>query len=53
MWTVKVEVDEEGEYYIPFPDELFEKQGWNIGDTLLWTDKRDGTWSITRKETDE
>jgi len=25
------------EYYLVLPDEMMEKLGWNVGDTLVWT----------------
>lgn len=50
IWTTNVEVDEDGEYLLTFPPELLEHVGWNIGDVLDWTDNKDGTFTIKRKD---
>ena len=48
--TVPVEMDAiTGEYFITFPDELVEKLDWQEGDTLIWSDNYDGSFTI-RKE---
>jgi hypothetical protein len=52
-WTVTVEEDPEtGELALPFPDDLIAKMNWSIGDTLIWEDLKDGSFSI-RKKTDD
>lgn len=45
-----VKISEDGEHYIEFPDELMDKLGWKIGDSIKWTDNKDGTWSIEKME---
>lgn len=47
-WTL--EINEDG--ILTFPPDLLEITGWKEGDTLLWTDNNDGSWSLTKKETD-
>lgn len=48
-WTTTVEEDPEtGELLLTLPEELLTLQGWNDGDTLLWTDNGDGTWSLSK-----
>lgn len=49
-WTVPIEEDHLGEYYVTFPDELIEKVGWSENDTLEWIDNKDGTFSIKKVE---
>ena len=50
IWTANVEEDSDGELYIVFPPESIEGLGWQPGDTLEWTDNKDGSWSLKRKE---
>lgn len=48
----QVEVQEDGEdLVIEFPEEIIEKQGWNVGDTLEWIIH--DTYIILRKKPDE
>lgn len=35
-YTTEIQVDENGEYFFILPDELVEKLGWDIGDTIEW-----------------
>jgi hypothetical protein len=52
-WTVTVEEDPEtGELSLPFPDDLIAKMDWSIGDTLVFEDLKDGSFSIRKKEDD-
>jgi|TARA_B110000259_G_C13858970_1_gene340019 hypothetical protein len=56
QWTVKLEEDPEtGELVLPFPPDLLSQMGWDFGDTLIWDDNSDGTFSIKKKvdNTDE
>jgi hypothetical protein len=49
-WTVKVEEDPfTGDLMLPLPHELIELKGWKAGDTLIWIDNGNGTWSIEKK----
>ena len=49
-WTITVEEDPEtGETVLPLPEDVLKLQGWTEGDTLLWEDNKDGSWSITKK----
>ena len=53
MWTITVEEDPEtGDLVLPFSDELMAELGWKIGDTVTWTDMKDGSWTLTKKETE-
>ena len=50
-WTLTVEEDPEtGDAMLSFPPELLETAGWNEGDTLIWSDNKDGSWSLSKKE---
>jgi hypothetical protein len=49
-WTVPVEEDPDtGDAIITFPPELLEQAGWKEGDTLVWADNKDGSWTLTKK----
>jgi hypothetical protein len=50
-WTITVEEDPEtGELVLPFSDEMLVEVAWSIGDTLVWTDNKDGSWTLKKKE---
>jgi hypothetical protein len=49
-WTINVEEDPEtGDCILPFPPDLLEEAGWKEGDELIWTDRGDGSWLLTKK----
>ena len=49
-WTLTVEEDlETGDAILQFPPDLLEQAGWKEGDTLVWTDNKDGSWTLTKK----
>ena len=49
-WTLTVEEDPEtGDAILQFPPDLLEATGWKEGDTLEWTDRGDGSWSLEKK----
>ena len=43
--------NDENELFLTFDPKMLEDLGWKEGDTLLWTDNNDGTYSIKKKET--
>lgn len=47
-WKVSVECDENGECFIIFSDELIEKLGWRIDDTIEFFDNEDGSWTLKK-----
>ena len=50
-YTVKLEEDPEtGELVLPIPVELLNQMGWDDGDTLLWEEMSNGSYSIKKKE---
>jgi hypothetical protein len=51
-YTLDVQQREDGELYLEFPDEILEEAGWKIGDTLKWKDNGDGSFTLTKKETE-
>ena len=46
---VKLEQDENGDVILPLSDELCESVGWQIGDTIVWNDNGDGSWTMSKK----
>jgi hypothetical protein len=50
-WTITVEEDPETkELMLPFSDEMLAEVGWQIGDTLVWIDNKDGSWTLRKKD---
>ena len=50
-WTLTIEEDPEtGDAMLSFPPDLLESAGWKEGDTLTWSDNKDGSWSLEKKE---
>jgi hypothetical protein len=51
-WTLDVKEDpESGDTIIEFPSDFLEQTGWKEGDELVWTDNKDGSFTLTKKET--
>ncbi len=50
MATVKLEQDENGDLILPLDEEMCKELGWKIGDTVLWSDNGDGSYTLTKKE---
>jgi hypothetical protein len=49
--TVSIQEDlVTGEQFIIFPEEVMTGVGWQEGDTIIWKDNGDGSWTLTRKE---
>jgi hypothetical protein len=53
-WTLTVELDETtGEQYLQFPPDALEGLGWQPGDTIIWTDNNNGSWTLTKQQHDK
>jgi bifunctional DNA-binding transcriptional regulator/antitoxin component of YhaV-PrlF toxin-antitoxin module len=51
-WIVPIKEDAvTGDGIIEFPPEMLEEAGWKEGDILDWTDNKDGSFTLTKKET--
>ncbi len=49
-WTVTVEYDNlSGDYILPLTDEILQGLDWKVGDTLVWIDNGDGSWTLKKK----
>jgi len=52
-WTLDIKEDPEtGDAILEFPEDLLKETGWREGDTLKWTDLGNGSWSLTKQESD-
>jgi hypothetical protein len=49
-YTLEVQENEDGEFFIELNDEILEGTGWKIGDDLIWTDNKDGSWTLTKSD---
>ena len=49
--TVEIQMDRHGEHYIEIPNEWFEKLGLETGDTLVWIQTGEQSWSVQKKST--
>ena len=52
-WTIEVQEDPDtGDAILEFPEDLMKQAGWQEGDTLTWKDLGNGSWSLTKQESD-
>jgi hypothetical protein len=49
MLTVKLKQDESGNLILPISEKLMKEVGWEIGDSIEWSDNGDGSWTMTKK----
>ena len=47
-YTVEVQVNEDGEYFIEIPDDILNSLDLDFGDTVEWTDRGDGSFALTK-----
>ena len=51
-WTINLEEDPEtGDLILPLNDDILEQTGWKTGDSIDWTDNKDGSWTMKKIET--
>jgi len=51
-WTINLEEDSEtGDLILPLNDDILEQTGWKTGDSIDWTDNKDGSWTMKKIET--
>jgi hypothetical protein len=52
-YTVEIELDPKtGEMILPFPQELIDEMGWNVGDRLIWEEDGEFPGFTLRKSDD-
>ena len=50
-WTVKLEEDPEtGDLILPFNPDILAQMGWDEGDTLIWEESFNGSYTIRKKD---
>jgi len=53
-WIATLQEDSEtGDLILPLPDDLMKSQGFEIGDVLKWKDNKDGSYSVSKKASEE
>jgi len=53
-WIATLQEDPEtGDLILPLPEDLMKSQGFSIGDILKWKDNKDGSYSISKKASEE
>ena len=50
VYKAPIQVDSDGDLILLFPDELLEALVWKEGNTLVWTDNENGTWTLAQNE---
>ena len=45
-----VEDPQSGDLLLDLTEELCNKMGWTVGDSLIWEDRGDGSWSLRKKD---
>ena len=38
------------DYYIELPDKLLSELNWKTGDNIIWTDNKNGTFTLTKEK---
>ena len=53
-WIIDLEEakDDSGDLIMPLPQDLLESAGWKEGDILEWKDLGNGSWSLTKQQSD-
>jgi hypothetical protein len=49
-WSLPVEEQEDGEYYITLPDDLLEATNFNEGDQIEWIPQDNGSYLLKKVE---
>jgi len=52
-YTVSLEEDKNGDLILPLSPDILKQMGWDEGDTLLWEELPNGSWSLKKKENNE
>ena len=53
-WTITLEEDPEtGDLIMPFSPDMLAQVGWDFGDTIIWKDEGNGSWSLRKKDEKE
>jgi len=48
-WTLTTQLNGE-DMVVLLPQDMLDAVGWGAGDVLTWTNNKDGSWSLKKKE---
>ena len=49
--TLDVKYDSStGDHYLQFTPDMLSQVGWDFGDTLIWEDMKNGSWSLRKQD---
>jgi hypothetical protein len=49
-WTLDVQEDADGNFYLQLTEEMLEESGMKIGDHLSWVDNGDGSFMLIKED---
>ncbi len=53
-YTLEVKYDSStGDHYLEFTPDMLSQMGWDFGDTIVWKDNNDGSWTLSKKVDNE
>ena len=50
---ITLEEDENGNLILPLSDDVLEQVGWKLGDTIKWTDNKNGSFTMSKSQETE
>jgi hypothetical protein len=52
--TLEVKYDSNtGDHYLEFSPDMLAQVGWDFGDTIVWEDNNNGSWTLSKKVDNE
>jgi hypothetical protein len=52
-YSLEVKYDSEnGDHYLQFTPDMLRQVGWDFGDTIVWKDNQDGSFTLSKKVED-
>lgn len=51
-YTIDVQERDDGELFIELPQEVLNEAGWKIGDRIKWTESNNGSFTLTKADTE-
>lgn len=50
--VLDVKTSPEGDQFIEIPEEMLKEAGWEVGDDIVWSDNKDGSFTLTKSKHD-